>query len=86
MKYLFNETMYQYAKNNPDKIFWQDFAEGIDDFLDYPCLENPYLVKYSAEHQFWQKYFNKLFGKRCTFPYIVRLVNSFLISGQVPQK
>lgn len=84
MTYQFDETMYQFAKDNRDKIAWQDFAEGREDFLDYHSLANPYLIKYSEEHQFWQKYFNKLFGKNCTFPFIVRLINSFLITGQEP--
>jgi len=82
MTYQFDEAMYQYARNNPEKIAWQDFAEGIEDFPDYHSLANPYLIKHSAEHLFWQEYFNNLFGKNCTFPYIVRLINSFLITGQ----
>jgi len=82
MSYQFDNAIYQYAKNNPDKINWKVFAEGIEDFPDYHDIANPRLIKYSTEHQFWQKYFNNLFGKRCTFPYIVRVVNSFLITGQ----
>lgn len=86
MTYQFNEFMYQYAKDNPDKIAWKDFAEGKKDFPDYHSIANPYLIKGSSDHLFWESYFNKVFGKNCTFPYIVRLVNSFLITGQQPQQ
>jgi hypothetical protein len=83
--YEFDESLYKYAKNNPDKIAWKDFAEGIKDFADYHCIANPYLIRGSSDHIFWANYFNKVFGKNCTFPYIVRLVNSYLIAGQHAQ-
>lgn len=81
MIYKFNDFTYQYAKNNPDNIDWEDFANGRKDFPDYHCIANPYLSKGSEDHLFWEKYFNNLFGKKCTFPYIVRLINSFMITG-----
>lgn len=83
MIYKFNDFTYQYAKNNPDNIEWEDFANGIKDFPDYHCIANTYLSNGSADHLFWKKYFNNRFGKKCTFPYIVRLINSFMITGQL---
>lgn len=80
--YQFNNFIYQFAKNNPDKIAWVDFAYGRKDFPDYHCIANPYLVRGSSDHLLWENHFSKIFMKRCTFPYIVRLVNSFLITGQ----
>jgi hypothetical protein len=81
MIYQFNKSMYQYAKDNPNKIAWKDFSKGRKDFADYHCIANPYLIRGSADHLFWESQFNNIFGKRCTFPFIVRLVNSFLITG-----
>lgn len=81
MTYQFDEKKYQFAKSNPNKILWKDFALGIEDFPDYHCIANPYLIKGSADHIFWSNHFNKLFRKNCTFPYITRLINSFMITG-----
>jgi len=49
-------------------------------------MENPYLIRGSADHLYWEDYFNKkVFTNKCKFPFIVRLINSFLITGQEPQ-
>lgn len=85
MLYQYNEFMYQYAKKNPNKIVWKDFSKGRKDFADYHCIANPHLIRGSVDHLFWQSQFNKVFKKRCYFPFIVRLVNSWLITGQRPQ-
>ena len=83
--YEFNEFMYQHAKNSPDKIDWEEFAKSRKAFPDYHCMANPYLVRGSDEHLFWESYFNKRFDCKCTFPFIVRLINSLLITGQEPK-
>ncbi len=79
--YKFEEAKYQFAKNNYKKIDWEDYKNGIEDFPDYNCITNPYLVRGSDEHLYWKKIFDEIFHTNCYFPFIVRLINSFLITG-----
>ena len=87
MTYPWNEYMYQTIKQNPQMVAWRDFATNKARlvFDDYHCIANPHLIRGSKEHLFWQDYFNKYFNCRCTFPFIVRLINSFMITGVIPQ-
>lgn len=84
MVYVWDEEKYQRIKRNPDLVAWKEFAtdKARLDFDDYCCIENPHLIRGSQEHLFWQNYFNALFGCRVTFPYIVRLINSIMVTGE----
>lgn len=84
MTYAWNETKYQKIRRNPDAVAWNEFASGRArrEFDDYFCLANPHLIRGSEEHLFWQDYFNDYFGCRCTFPFIARLIQSFMIKGE----
>lgn len=84
MAYAQNENKYQIIEHDPDAVGWKEFA--IDkvrlEFDGYCCIANPHLIRGSQEYLFWQKHFNVYFGYRCTFPFIVRMVNSFMITGE----
>ena len=84
MVYAWNEGKYQRIKCNPDAVAWKEFATNKArlDFSDYCCLQNPHLIRGSQEHLFWQKYFNAFFGCRCTYPFILRLLNSSMVTGE----
>lgn len=81
--YKFNESKYKWVKDNRDKVVWEDFRKGIDDFPDYNCILNPYLVKHSDEHKFWADFFKEYFSleRNPDYHLVVRLVNSFMITG-----
>ena len=66
---------------------WKDFADDTArrEFVDYFCIANPHLIKDSREHLFWQDYFNAYFHCNCTFPFIARLINSFMVTGEQAQ-
>lgn len=83
MIYKFDEEKYRLLKENPHKIAWEDFKRGINDFPDYAQINNPYLVKCSSDYWFWRKFFNEFFKTdRCRFNFILRLINSFMITGE----
>ena len=86
MTYPWNENVYQMIKQNPNKVAWKDFATDKARLIfdDYHCIANPHLIKGSQEHLKWKKYFDKEFNCNCHFPFIVRLVNSFMITGNIP--
>lgn len=87
MTYPWNERKYQMIRRNPDRVAWKDFAtdQARKDFNDYFCIANPHLIRGSQEHIFWQRYFNTFFQCNCRFPFIVRLINSFMITGEEPE-
>jgi hypothetical protein len=80
--YKFDEEKYQFAKKNFENIIWEDFKRGSKDFPDYNCISNPYLIKGSEEHIYWKRIFDDIFHANCYFPFIARLINSFLITGE----
>lgn len=82
MAYKFDEAKYQFAKNNYKRVAWNDFKDGRKDFPDYNCIANPYLIKGSDEHLFWKRIFDDLFETNCYFSLIVRVINSFMITGE----
>ncbi|MBX4271780.1 hypothetical protein [Clostridium estertheticum] len=82
--YKFDEKKYQYAKNNFNTIIWEDFKEGGKFFPDYTCILNPYLIKGTEEHIYWKEKFDDIFHTNCYFPFISRIINSFLIAGEQP--
>lgn len=84
MTYAWNEKKYQIIKRAPGAVAWKKFAtdKARLEFDDYCCIANPHLIRGSQEYLFWQNYFNAYFGCRCTFPFIVRMVNSFMITGE----
>ena len=85
MIYKFDESIYKFAKENPDKIAWDDFRRGSNDFPDYAQIANPHLVKGSTDYWFWRKFFNEYFKtSRCQFNFMLRLINSFMITGEKP--
>ena len=83
MMYSWNDEIYRVIRQNPDKVAWKDFAseKARRDFNDYFCIANPYLIKGRPEHLFWKNYFDNYFNCNCTFPFIVRLINSFMIAA-----
>lgn len=87
MIYPWNEKKYQIIRQNPDRVAWRDFADDTArrEFVDYFCIANPHLIKGSQEHLFWQDYFNACFHCNCTFPFIARLINSFMVTGEQAQ-
>lgn len=87
MIYPWNEKKYRIIRQNPDRVAWKDFADDTArrEFVDYFCIENPHLIKGSQEHLFWQDYFNAYFHCNCTFPFIARLINSFMVTGEQAQ-
>ena len=85
MTYPWNEKKYQLIRRNPDMVAWRDFASARSEFGDYFCVANPHLVKGSGEHLFWRDYFNAYFHCSCTFPFIARLINSFMVTGEQAQ-
>ena len=78
-----DKALYQFARKYPNSIKWEDYAssKGRKVFPDCYSLQCPFF-RGGIEHAFWSKYFNSYFGKKCTFPFIVRLINSFLITGK----
>lgn len=85
MIYKFDEAKYKFLKENPHKIAWDDFRKGSDHFPDYAQIVNPYLVKGSPDYWFWRKFFNEFFKTdRCQFNFMLRLINSFMITGVKP--
>ncbi len=79
--YIFPKELYDYAKHNKDKIAWKDFAKGRVNFPDYGALANPKLIRGSKEYNEWKEYFDGLFKCSCNFPFILRIVNSLLVTG-----
>ncbi len=73
---------YMLARNNPNKIAWEDFLKGRKDFPEYHIIPNPFLIKGNNEHLFWKEYFETRFNVKPTFPLIVRLINSWLLTGE----
>ena len=85
MKYQWNENVYQMIKQNRNMVAGKDFATNNARlvFNDYHCLANPHLIKGSTEHIKWKEYFDTKFGSNCSFPFIVRLINSFMVTGNI---
>lgn len=82
--YEFDYGKYLWAKDNFHLIAWDDFANARKILTAWPCISNPYMIYGSEDYVEWQKRFNTYFKKRCTFPFMLRLINSFLITGNNP--
>ena len=79
--YQFDEAKYKWLLQNKHKVAWDDFAKAHDDISDWSCLANPYIFKGSNDYQTFRNYFKSYFGSNVYFPFVVRLVNSFMVVG-----
>ena len=77
---MWNATIYDMIRKNPDMVCWKDFACGKSDFPDYASVSCP-IACGSDEHKFWNRYFSKLFGKKYVhYDFIARLLSSFMLA------
>jgi hypothetical protein len=82
--YIFDYKDYLWAKCNFNKIEWSDFALAVNEFADWPAMPNPAFGRCSRDCCEWRKLFTAYFGKRCTFPFMLRLINSVLLTAGKP--
>lgn len=61
------------------RINWHDFRAGREDFPECYSIPSPF-TKYSEQHLFWKDFFDSYFNANCQFPFIVRILNSFLLT------
>lgn len=81
--YEFNEEKYAWLKQNPDKVAWRDFADGRKDFDgEWANIANPYLK--DDYDEFWKEYFSNYFECDVKYNFVLRIINSFMITGESP--
>ena len=78
---MWDTNAYTIIRNNPDMVCWEDFAKGKNDFPEYPSVSVP--IQYGdSEHQFWNGYFKRYFGKEYVhFDFIIRVLSSFMLAA-----
>ncbi|MEG0641406.1 MAG: hypothetical protein RR515_02315 [Clostridium sp.] len=78
----FDEAAYSWTKQNFNRIAWDDFAKARRVF-QWSSIPNP--LEYGSDDYWeWKKLFDNYFGKRCNFNFMIRLINSFLITSAKP--